>query len=401
MMPLTVPEALQTVLDHAPASRVDAVPLLRAGGHILAEPVTCDRDLPPWPKALMDGYAVRAEDVTAAPVELSVVEEIAAGRMPTRTVGRREAARIFTGAPLPAGADCVVNQERTTALAPGRVRVNQGVAAGANFSARGAEARLGQVLLRPETRIRAAEAGVLATVGMASVSVYRRPTVAVLVTGNELVEIDATPGPGQIRNSNAWALLTLVASAGLSCAYLGIARDDRADLRKKLGTALQADVVLTTGGVSVGDHDLVKECLLAEGVEILFDQVKMKPGKPLTFGKRGRSRVFGLPGNPVSGLVGFEIFVRPLLAAVAHDPGLLRPRVRAIAGRRIPGAGERTLFVPSQAQLADSGWAVEPVEWHGSGDLTGLARANAFAIVPADTEAVSAGAELEVVLLNP
>lgn len=400
MKPLTVHEALAAVLRNVPPPRIDAVPLLKAPGHVLAEDVSADRDMPPWDKSQMDGFAVRFADLAHLPADLDVIEEITAGRTAARELGPRQAARIMTGSPVPAGADAVVNLERTDRLDGGRVRILEGVARGAHIARRGEDGKAGEQVLAAGTRIRPAEMGVLASVGMDEVKVYRHPTCAILVTGNELVEVDREPTGGQIRNSNAYALIAQALAARMPYAYLGIVGDDREALRKRLRIAFQADVVLTSGGVSVGDLDLMKECLAAEGVEIVFDQVKIKPGKPITFGMKKKTRVFALPGNPASGFVGFEVFVRPFVAALTRDPGFLRRTVRARLGAPIPKGGDRTQYVPCLAIAGSEGYDATPVPWRGSGDVVGLARSNGLAIVPENCPGLNAGAVVDVLLIE-
>ncbi len=401
MKPLTDREALDLILANVPPPRIEPLPLLKAVGHALAEDVAADRDFPPWPKSLMDGFAARSVDIAAAPVELDVVAEVHAGRTPERPLGPRQAIRIMTGAPVPEGADCVVNCERTSPIDGGkRVRIVEGVRPGANITPRGLEARAGERLIAAGTRLRAQEIAVLASVGHTEVRVYRHPTCAILVTGDELVEADCEPHGAQIRNSNAYGLCTQAMSARMPFAYLGIAADDREILRQRLRAAFLADVVLTSGGVSAGDRDLVKECLAAEGAEILFDQVKIKPGKPLTFARKGKTRIFALPGNPVATFVGFEVFVRPFVAAFACDPSLRRPVVRARLRAPIKKSGDRTQYLPACAEFGEAGWTVAEAAWHGSGDAVGLARANALAIVPLDSQALEAGAAVETMLLE-
>ncbi len=398
----TVPEALAIVRANVPEPCVDEVDLTKALGHTLAEEIRADRDLPPWDKAMMDGYAVRAEDVARTPVELEVVGSGTAGRMPDRGVEGRQAARIMTGAPVPAGADCVVNLERTRPLSGGtRVSVDEGVARGAHVTPRGQDARAGDLLLPLGALVRPAEVGVLAGVGKARVQVFRRPTCAILATGDELVEVDAAPTGAQIRNSNAYALAAQAQSARLAVAHLGIVGDDRERMRARLRTAFQTDLVLTTGGVSVGDKDFVKECLVAEGAEILFDRVAIKPGKPLTFARRGRCRIFALPGNPASAFVGFEVFVRPFLAVFTRDPSVERAMVRARLLRAIANKGDRTMYVPARITGDGPDRVAEPVGWHGSGDFVGLSRANGLALIPPDGPGGKEGDAVDVLWLTP
>ncbi len=391
---LEVPAARDIVLRHAARRPAAVAPLASALGRVLAADVAADRDSPPFTKSMMDGYAVRAADA-AAGAALRVVGEVAAGAVPANPVGPGEAVRVFTGAPMPPGADAVLMQEHAEVVADG-VRVARGVAAGANVLPRGREMAAGETVLPAGTVITPAAVGLLAAVGRAEVPVYPAARVAVLATGNELVDPPAEPGPGRIRNSNGPMLCALAARAGCPARSLGIARDDPAELAAKLADGLTADVLLVAGGVSVGDYDLVPKALAELGVETHFHSVRMKPGKPLLFGTKGETLVFGLPGNPVSSFVGFELFVRPALAALAGatDPG---PRVEQRSlGEAFAVRGDRPVFHPGKL-LPDN--AVKPLPWFGSADLRGLLAADALLALPAGDAKFPAGSAVEVIVL--
>ena len=307
-----VATALETILGRAVALTTEAVLLPLALGRVLAEAVESDIDSPPYTKSLMDGYAVRSTDC-GAPTTLTVIEEVAAGRMPTRAVAAGQATRIMTGAPIPDGADAVVPHEETEAGGTS-VRIGRAVHKGEFILERGREMRAGEVVVLKGTSLTPQAIGLLAAVGRMSVRVHRTPRVAVLATGDELVEVNEKPGPGQIRNSNGPMLCALASRAGATVEYLGIARDDRERLSRLVAQGLDvADVLVLAGGVSAGKFDLVPDVLKDQGVTAHFHKVRMKPGKPLLFGSRGDRLVFGLPGNPVSSFVGFELFVRPAL----------------------------------------------------------------------------------------
>ena len=396
---LEVADALAEVLARArplPASL--AMPLdSRFVGCVIATDVTADRDAPPFDKSLRDGYAVRSTDRFDA--ELRVVEEIPAGAVPQKEVGPGECARIYTGAPIPAGADAVVMQEDTTAVGD-RVRFHAVPRPGAWVYRRGAEMRAGEVVLSAGSVLTPAAAGVLAAIGCVEASVYGIPAVAVVATGDELVDPQETPGPGQIRNSNGLLLAGLVRSAGVpyNC---GIARDTGDSLRAVIGPALRiSNVVLIAGGVSAGKFDLVPGVLEELGVTAHFHKVRMKPGKPLLFGTRGDTLVFGLPGNPVSALVCFELFVRPALRALAGhaDPGprtVVLPLAAAVAE-----VNDRPTYRPAKLELAAVGWAVRPLEGGSAPDLRGMAPADALLVLPAGDARYDAGTPVPVVLLT-
>ncbi len=380
---LTVEQALHLVLERAKRLPIEAVPLSPAAlGLVLAEDIATDLDMPPYDKSLVDGYAVRTADWGADDeLVLEVIEEIAAGQTPRQSVRANQAARIMTGAMVPLGADAIVMIERTQLLDGRRVRVQERPGkAGQNILPRGREMRAGDRVLSAGTPLRPQELGLLATVGKISVPVYRRPVVVILSTGDEVVEPSAVPGPGQIRNSNAAMLSAQVVRAGGSDRYLGIARDSLESLRPLVVDGLRADVFLLSGGVSAGKLDLVPGVLQGQGVEPIFHRVEMKPGKPLFFGVKGNTLVFGLPGNPVSSLVGFELFVRPalrrLLGHAEVGPKFRTARMAIDYAYRT----DRPTYHP--ARLADSaeGWQVTPVPWFGSPDLRAIAQASAFVL---------------------
>jgi molybdopterin molybdotransferase len=376
-------------LDGAPT------PLAEAPGRVLAEDVRADLDSPPFTKALMDGYAVRAADG----LSLRVSGVVAAGDPPGATAGAGEAVRIFTGAPLPAGADAVVMVEKTEPAQPKvgeQVRLTETVKPGQNVLPRGREMRAGDVVLPADTAITPAAVGLLAGVGRAVVSTIRPPRVAVLATGSELVEADTKPGPGQIRNSNGPMLVAQAARSGAVPRNLGIGRDDPKVLTAMVRDGLEnSDVLILAGGVSVGAFDLVPGVLRDLGVEEHFHKVRMKPGKPLLFGTAGSTLVFGLPGNPVSSFVCFELFVRPALRALAghRDPGpttATLPVCEALSAK-----SDRPTFHPAKLE----GTAVRPLPWFGSADLRALLSVDALLALPAGDVRYDAGQPVPVVVL--
>jgi molybdopterin molybdotransferase len=394
---LEVAEALSLVLKHARPLRPTAAPLSPTLlDRVLAPDVRADRDSPPFDKSLRDGFAVRSSDC-AVERELRLVEEIAAGTIPRKSISPGECARIFTGAPIPKGADAVVMQEDTQS-AGDRIRIlDYSAQAGQWIFPRGSEMRAGEVVLAAGTPLGAAAIGLLANVGLAEVLVYPRPRVAVIATGDELVPVNVEPGPGQIRNSNGSMLAAQAHQAGADVRDCGIARDTEAELKAVIGTALaESDVVLLAGGVSAGKLDLVPEVLAQLGVAPHFHKVRMKPGKPLLFGTRGETRVFGLPGNPVSAFVCFELFVRPALEKLAGKEST-GPRTTALPlAEPIAESNDRPTYRPASIE----GSAVRPLPWVGAPDLRGIAGADALIVLPAGESRLDAGMLANVIELN-
>jgi molybdopterin molybdotransferase len=362
---IPVEEALAVVLREARALPGEDVGLEEALGRVLAEDVASDVDLPPFDRAAMDGYALRAADVAAAPVALEVIGEVRAGQWPDLTVGPGQAARIMTGAPRPPGADAVQQVEKTQPLDEFRVTVLAAVASGANVAPRGCEVGAGDVVLARGRVIDPSAIAVLASAGKARVRVATRPVLALLVTGDEIVEVAARPGLGQIRNTNGPAVAAQARLAGADVRLLGVAPDRHDALVEALRAGLAADVLVVSGGVSAGDYDLVEPALLDLGATFLFTRVAIKPGAPLVFGTCGEALVFGLPGNPVSTQVTFDLFVRPALLKMQ---------------------GARVLARPLRSM--------------GSADLAAHARANALVVIEADRVQAAAGETAEALLLG-
>jgi molybdopterin molybdotransferase len=399
---LEIDEALRLVLDQALPLAPSRAAVEKALGLVLAEAIVSDIDSPPHDKSIVDGYAVIAADVATAGVELTILEEITAGQMPTKRVACGAASRIMTGAPLPEGADAVVMVEKSELLSTGRVRILQaGVKHGQNIMRRAASLAKGQTVLEPGATLRGIELGLLAEVGRAQVSIVPRPRVAILATGNELVSCDQVPGPGQIRNSNGVMLAGMVAQAGGEAVNLGIGRDVAEDLRSRCEQGLRSDVLVISGGVSAGVLDLVPAVLESLGIEQVFHKVNLKPGKPLWFGfKRGstgqNTLVFGLPGNPVSGLVCFELFVRPALARLMGRHSGRLERVTAKLAADYHQRGDRVTMFPAALRHDGETLLATPLDWRGSGDLRALTEAHALIHFPAGERHFAAGEEVGV-----
>jgi molybdopterin molybdotransferase len=417
---LTVEQALELVRTHALPLAQRRVPLREAAGLVLAEDVASNVNSPPYDKALMDGYAVRSVDRQP---ERQILEEIAAGAVPHFPLTAGTATRIMTGAPLPEGADAVIAVERTELIEATIVGLDQvDPPAGQHVLHLGTSFRAGDIVLRQGAELRPIEIAVLAEVGLGNVTAWPRPRVAVLPTGNELVQPGEKAASGQISNSNGPMLVAAANRVGASANELGIARDTLADLKTGIEKGLQDDLLLLSGGVSAGKFDLVPQVLADSGVEMVFHKVALKPGKPLWFGvKHDRNRrvlVFGLPGNPVSSLVCFELFVRPAIAALSGRGFVSPTTVRARLSHEYDHAGGRAACLPARLCVAEdksssdfasvvdrliaqrqSDLTVEILPWHGSADIATLARANGLVRLPAERQAFQPGAELEVLML--
>lgn len=396
-------EARDLVLSAAKKLPAESVPLARALGRTLARDVRAREDIPPFTKATMDGYAVRSEDTRpepdAAEVRLAVLADLPAGRLPRQAVGRGQAVRIMTGAPLPGGADAVVMVE-DTAADERDVVVRRAVRSGDNIGLAGEDLKKGDAAVERGTVIGPAEIGMLAAAGLARVPVVRRPKLAVISTGDEIAEPGRPKRRGQIRNSNGPALTALALQAGADAAYLGIARDRKASLAAKLAKARSADVLVLSGGVSVGDYDLVKSELEAAGVKPVFWRVRIKPGKPVFFGVRGRQLVFGLPGNPTSSMVTFHLFVRPAIDRLLDRTAIGPTSATAVLDEAIALKPGRTQFLRGRLTGRGPTLKVVPYEDQRSGVLRSMVRGRVLIIVPADSGRIEAGREVEILFLD-
>jgi molybdopterin molybdotransferase len=397
---ISVGEALRAILDATPVLRSERLLLTSAVGRVAAEDVVSPRAVPSAANSAMDGFAVRGADVGTAPVRLRLVGSAPAGTLLEVPVEAGTAAKIFTGSVIPDGADTVVRVEDTEER-DGAVVIQVAVKPGTNVRHAGEDIEVGATVVRAGAVLGAADLGVLASVGRATIAVHRRPRVAILSTGAELVEVDERPGPGQVVNSNAYALAAAVTEAGGEPVVLPIARDRFEDIRDRLADAADADVVLSSGGVSVGEFDFVKEALDALGVERRFWKVAQKPGKPLTFGTRGARLFFGLPGNPVSALVCFAVYVRPALRRLGGHRRLHLPAVEAALESPLRKASRLTEFVRVSLTEGPQGWTARPARSQSSGVLTSMGGGAGLLVGPASLDVLDAGARFPVLVLAP
>ena len=397
---LSFEDARHTVEEHASHLRPrgkELLELLDAVGLVLAEPVFADRNLPPFPRATRDGYAVRTADLAHLPATLQVVGEIKAGANTSIELESGQAAAIMTGAPTPPGADSVVMVEYTSRTGD-RVEIMKAVAAGDNIVPTGSEARRGERLLSPGTRLDHAAIAVASSVGRSHLLVYSKPRVAVLATGDEVVDIDVPPAPYQIRNSNSYSLAAQIQAAGGEPILLPIAPDEPERLRELVADGLEADLLLLTGGVSMGKYDLVEQVLAEFQAEFFFTGAQIQPGRPIVFGRVAPASspaepkyFFGLPGNPVSTMVTFELFARPVLEALAGLPPRRLVFLHAKLKSEIKTKPGLKRFLPALLSGEFEQAEVELIRWQGSGDIAATARANCYLVIPADREQIAAG----------
>ncbi len=360
----------------------ESVPLSESLSRILREDIVCDADSPPFDKAIRDGFAVRFEDLTQSPATLSVIGESRAGLAASVTVERGQCCEIMTGAPLPAGANAVVMVEHTERLSPGSVHILKSVRENEGLLRLGAESRKGDRVLQVGRRIGLADIGLLASSGKSTVMVSGKPRVAIIATGDELVDVQQNPGPSQIRNSNSYTIQAQVMEAGAAPVQLGIARDNLEDLRAKIRQGLDYDILLVSGGVSMGKYDLVENVFAEFGVEVLFDKIAMKPGKPTVFGHCGQTYVFGLPGNPISTMVSFHMFVRPLILFLLKAEDTKSKILEAKLDAPAKCDPQRASLLPALVRFEAGQYRIATAPWKGSSDLVGLSRANALIVIP-------------------
>ncbi|MFT4555138.1 MAG: molybdopterin molybdotransferase MoeA [Planctomycetales bacterium] len=402
---LTVIQALDQIVREVTTFAPEHVALNEALGLLTAEDVISREASPPFDKSLMDGYAVLSSDIAAGKRELVVVDEVTAGRTPSRDIASGQATRIMTGAPTPASADAVVPVEMTELVDGNSERVRilvDSIAPEKNVIRIGTNKRAGEEIIPAGRLLRAQELAALAELGGAQVSVRRKPIIAVLATGDELVATDQTPGPGQIRNSNETMLCGQVCNAGGVPVPLGIARDNREDLRRHIEEGLNADILLLSGGVSAGKLDLVPSELEQAGVEQVFHKVRVKPGKPVWFGvlRRGGNSclVFGLPGNPVSSMVCFELFVRTAIRRLTGQFPAIPQLLTARLTHSHSHTDDRETYFPATVEWTVDGPTVRLMNWHGSSDLQSTVDADAMVVFPPEPKEYAINDRVEVVL---
>ena len=408
---IDIEEAYDILFAHVRPGSVVEIDLSDALHHTLAKPIHCDVDYPPFDRSSMDGYAVRSDDVSDAPVALTIVGQIPAGVTWSDSLGEGQAVQINTGAPLPDGADAVVRVEDTELVEDGaRVRIKVAVAPEKFITRRATYIVKGQTVLESGMRLTATALAAAATAGAARPSVYKRPTVAILGTGDELIAIDKKPQGAQIRNSNQYLLEALIRSADATPQLLGVARDDRDALRERIDEALHADAVCITGGISMGAFDFVPEVLEMCGATVRIRKLTIKPGRPTMFatGPHG-TPVFALPGNPGGAYVAFELLVRPALAVLQGRPAAAPQTVSAMLRGQLASTSDRRTYIP--ARVSEEGQdhrleagatrrSVTPLSWHGSGDSIGLASATALIVRPPNAAQVRDGEDVAVHVLE-
>jgi molybdopterin molybdotransferase len=400
---IPVEEALQKILSRVKPLGLEKVSLSDALGRVIAEDIYASRDIPPFDNSGMDGYAVRSEDIQNAsskhPIRLEVIEDLPAGFISKRRVETGKAIRIMTGAPIPEGADSVVPVEETK-QEDGFVSILQTVPPEEYIRKAGGDVKQGEKVLSAGDVIRPAEVGMLASVSRSFVSVYQRPLVAILCTGEELTDVDEKLEGVKIVSSNSYTLAAQVKDCGAVPIQLGIARDRKEEVKEKLLQGIRADVLISSAGVSVGDYDFVKEALSELGMEMVFWRVAMKPGKPVVFGVIRGKPIFGLPGNPVSSMVTFEQFVRPALLKMMGHRQLLRPVVEAILEETVRKRPGRRHFIRVFVSFDTDHYSVIPTGAQGSNILKSMIKANGLAIIPEDRYIVRAGEKVKVQLLD-
>ena len=397
---IPVADAIQIVLQQTSLLGTESVPIGEVLGRILGEDIVADTDLPPFDRAQMDGYAVRSADITSGTARLRVVGEAAAGRGWHDEMKAGEAVRIMTGAPVPAGADSVQKVEVTNET-DGFVEIREATQPGQFIVVRASEIKAGEIVLRSGQEITAARMAALASFGYAEVKVAKRPRVAVLATGSELVAINARPGKDQIRDSNTYSLGAYAQLAGAEVERLPLAGDDPELLQREIAqAAARVDMLILSGGVSMGVYDFTKAALLALDAEVFFERVSLRPGKPTVFARLGRTLVFGLPGNPVSVSVTFNLFARTALRAMQGCKDVALIEEWAVLSRRAKGAIERESYLPARLLSNEDGTLLaEPLKWGGSSDFVSFTQATALVIVPAGIPYLDAGAKVRVVRL--
>lgn len=400
---LRVDEAQSKALSHIQPLGFEKVSILESLGRVISEDMIAPRDLPPYDNSGMDGYAIRSEDIAYAsektPVRLEVIEDLRAGFVSEKTVQKGQTIRIMTGAPVPKGANAVVPVEETT-REDGSVLVLKPVGFGEYIRKAGEDVKKGHRVMAKGDMIRPSEIGMLASMGKSFVSVYQRPSVAILCTGEELADVGETLNGAKIVSSNSYTLAAQVRECGAIPIQLGIAKDEKEEIREKILQGLRSDVFISSAGVSVGDYDFVREVLKELGVEMIFWRVAMKPGKPVAFWMRDGKPAFSLPGNPVSSMVTFEQFIRPALLKMMGHQKLFRPVIEATLKEEIRKEPGKKHFIRAVVSYDRQGYSVTTTGPQGSGILRSMVRANGLIVLPEDCAIVKAGEKVKVQLLD-
>ncbi len=400
---ISVEEALKTILEGIKPLGCETLPITSALGCVIGEDIVSGRTIPPLANSAMDGYAVISADTTFAsrqkPVVLNVLEDVPAGKLATQAIHKGQAIRIMTGAPLPEGANAVIRVEDTEADED-RVKIFVSADPGLDIREAGEDVETGELVILRGTVLRAAEVGMLAALGRSFVTVHQRPLVAVVSTGDELVEVDEVPGPGKIVNSNGYSLAALILEVGGIPLQVGIARDNREDLLEKFKTAARADIIVSSGGVSVGDYDLVKDIMAEIGSRIQFWRVAMRPGRPLAFGRLEGKPLFGLPGNPVSSMVSFEQFIRPSILKMRGYQNIYRKTIQAEMTEGFAKKKGLKYFLRARVEQRDGKYYASMTGEQGSGILKSMVLANGLIVLAEDVTAVNPGDNVTVQLLD-
>ena len=398
---ISVDEAVEIVINNTDVLEPRLITINEAMGFFLAEDIISDIDMPPFNRSAMDGYALIAEDIEDVPCDLEVIETISAGCAPEKQVRKGLASKIMTGAIVPEGADTVIMVEDTESIDNGaRVRIMKQTKKGKNIALKGEDVESGQVVLKKGQEVRPQEIGVLASVGAERFKVFRSPNVGIIATGDELVEINVKPGAGQIRNSNGYSLAAQARQIVNDVEILEVAADNQEKICSIIELGLKKDVLILSGGVSMGDYDFVGKVLKEMEVEVFFEKVSLRPGKPTLFAKKGRTHIFALPGNPVATFVTFELFVYPAIRKMRRSASLTKPVITAVLETDYIAKKKRTEYRPAYIKLCDGKFRVKPVNWHGSGDLLSITNANCLLIVPEEIQKMDANQDVNVMLLS-